>query len=657
MKVKTMLVLAGLLGAGFARAADEVVDTTVYVESDGSQYIDLGYPLSSDMEVEIVATIKNNVPVQYRGLFGARTEADVKNFSAAVDSNAGLGFMLDCNDEKGECLTYRADVVYSKGVNLSFGTPYRIVIGAQSRSVVGQPRSNSTPIKTSFTTAGNAYVFAVNGMPSSNWGKAAAKVHLVRIRQNGAILHEYLPACKDGVFGLSDVVGDGGFKTSAVGNPLLGKIKPLSVLIDLSEPTIYEWGMKSFVTVKMLRPATTTVTTVVRPIDYGASYVQSDGTQEIDLGFKLKSDMNIEVVFAGVGVVPASQGFFGARGSGASVRNIALFRGKDDEGGIVSADCQNGNYESYRMNNASVATGVVYRATLKNGAWTLTDEKSGTQIGKSSKAWDGATFETPGNALLFRINGTTIDNSIWALAQVRIYSVVVRDKDGALLHDLIPSMNAAGVAGFFDRAVPDAADAWKLPKPGGGVNPLVLGDGRIAPDAPRVYTNVVGRVDDSCELPVTIRPLRPGTVYEWFAFAEDQRGDFACSLTTNTLTTVSDAAPAGATLSLKVEVLLGGAKAGHLRLRLTRTDTANAAAVTLVGGKDYGGADPATWRNVNALGSFAVGEAVIMVDTPFLPKDTNYLRVFTADGEWSETVFIPETGFVPGKQGLAVIFR
>ena len=114
---------------------------------------------------------------------------------------------------------------------------------------------------------------------------------------------------------------------------------------------------------------------------------------------------------------------------------------------------------------------------------------------------------------------------------------------------------------------------------------------------------------------------------------------------------------AGATLSLGAKVVFGEAKAGHLRLKLTRTDTANAAAVTLVAGKNYGGADPATWRNVTALGSFASGEAEIVVDTPFLPADTNYLRAFTADGEWSETVFIPETGFVSRGRGLMLILR
>ena len=138
MKIKTMLVLAGLLGATFARAADDPVNTSVYVESDGSQVIDLGYPLSSDMEVEIVATIKNIKSVKYRGLFGARTEADVKNFSAAMYAPSYLVFLLDCNDEKDVCLTYRATVGLEQHVNLSFGTPYRLVIGAQSRSVVGQ---------------------------------------------------------------------------------------------------------------------------------------------------------------------------------------------------------------------------------------------------------------------------------------------------------------------------------------------------------------------------------------------------------------------------------------------------------------------------------------------------------------------------------------
>lgn len=674
MKRRIVQALAGLLVLSFAcrAAAEDYEHYTRYVESDGTQSIDLGFTLSSDMTIECVyEQLYKGGLASYQGLFGARTDASTENISA-------FSLTQDFNVFCGECQTggndsyktYRArfdrtaDSFYLHR-NLIKRTPTEgwtqtdlttgqsIGKSQKQGQYEGQIWNGET-----FSTAETAMLFEIRGtaIGGGTWSRAAMRLYLLRVSDSsGKVLHEIIPGQEGDRVGVYDTV-TGNYLYPTEGNPLkIVGTTPLSVQIDPSEPTIYEWGMKSFVTAQMPSPDTTTVTTVVRPINVGSqSYVESDGTQEIDLGFKLKSDMNIEVVFAGVGAVPASQGFFGARGSGANDLNIALFRGKHAEGKIVSADCQNGSYDTYRMADSSAVPEVIYRATLKDGAWTQTNETSGAQIGRSKKAWDGASFETPGNAMLFRINGTTIDDSAWARAKVRIYSVVVRDKDGTLLHDLVPSVNEAGVAGLFDRASADAANAWKFPAFG---NRLTFVGARFAPDAPRAYTNVVGRVDESCKLPVTIRPLRPGTTYEWFAFAEDQRGDFVSSPTTNTFTTVADAAPAGATLSLKVEVRFGMAKAGHLRLRLTRTDTANAAAVTLVAGKDYGGADPANWRNVMACGSFAAGEAAIVVDTPFLPKDTNYLRAFTADGEWSETVLIPETGFVPGKQGLAVIFR
>ena len=673
MKSRIVSALVGLLVLSFAcRAAEEDYGHyTWYVESDGTQEIDLGFTLSSDMTIECVYEQLNQGTSNFQGLFGARTDAstgDISFFSCALGSH----FTGACQTGGNESYTlYRnrfqvGSNTFAERRYLVKRTPTEgwtltdLETGLNVPKVLNDAQAQGeTWNGVTFSTANNIKLFTIDGVSidGSTWGRASMRLYLLRVcDSSGKVLHEIIPGQEGDRIGVHDTV-TGDYLYPTEGNPLkIVETKPLSVQIDPSEPTIYEWGMKSFVTAKVPWQDTTTVTTVVRPINVGSSqsYVESDGTQEIDLGFKLKSDMNIEVVFAGVGAVPASQGIFGARGSGADDHNIALFRGKHAEGKYVSADCQNGTYSTYRMADSSAVPEVIYRATLKDGAWTQTNEESGAQIGRSKKAWDGETFETPGNAMFFRINGTTIDNSTWARAKVRIYSVVVRDKDGTLLHDLVPSVNEAGDVGLFDRASADAANAWKLPTFG---NPLTFVGARFAPDAPRAYTNVIGRVDASCKLPVTISPLRPGTTYEWFALAEDQRGDFACSPTTNTFTTVADAVPAGAALSLKVEVLFGRTKAGHLRLRLMRTDTANAAAVALVAGKDYGGADPANWRSVMACGSFAAGEAAIVVDTPFLQKDTNYLRAFTADGEWSETVLIPETGFVPGKQGLAVIVR
>ena len=435
MKLKAMLVLAGLLGATFARAADEAVDTTVYVESDGSQYIDLGYPLSSDMEVEIVATIIAKKPTMYRGLFGARKEADEKNFSAAVDSNDQLGFILDCNDEKGECLTYRADVVCSKGADLSFGTPYRIVIGAQSRSVVGQPRSNSTPIKTSFTTDGNACVFAINGVPA--WGKAAAKVHLVRIRQNGAILHEYLPDCKDGVYGLSDAAGDGGFKTSAVGNPLTGVV---AVNPDPVDP------------------------------DGHRDSIVSDGTQVIDLGFKFTSDMTIRLLIAPTkDGYTKSEGLLGARATNFTTDGHAIeaFFGT----GTSSCYCdfveKGPSYNNGRLVadvNRDKPTWIVLSKDLLS-----VQEDASQPFSKQPQAQTSAFFETPCNAWLFGLNMPTLQPETWAYAAVRFYELTVT-QDGVVTHQFLPAVEN-GVVGIRDFV---GNGGFRSPKTDGGFDPNPL---------------------------------------------------------------------------------------------------------------------------------------------------------------------------------------
>ena len=82
--------------------------------------------------------------------------------------------------------------------------------------------------------------------------------------------------------------------------------------------------------------------------------------------------------------------------------------------------------------------------------------------------------------------------------------------------------------------------------------------------------------------------------------------------------------------------------AGHtLTATLTRGGT-DAADVYAAWGATYGGVDPASWEHTARLGAFAENAQTAQFTTPALARDTVYVRFYTGDGKWSETIYLPD---------------
>ena len=90
-----------------------------------------------------------------------------------------------------------------------------------------------------------------------------------------------------------------------------------------------------------------------------------------------------------------------------------------------------------------------------------------------------------------------------------------------------------------------------------------------------------------------------------------------------------------------------------LSATLTRGWT-GAADVYAVWGSAYGGVDTASWEHTQKVGAFAENDTTMQVKTPDLGRDATYLRFYTADGKWSETVYLPDYKNAPG---FVVILR
>ena len=80
-----------------------------------------------------------------------------------------------------------------------------------------------------------------------------------------------------------------------------------------------------------------------------------------------------------------------------------------------------------------------------------------------------------------------------------------------------------------------------------------------------------------------------------------------------------------------------------LTVTLNRNGASTAEAdVYAAWGATYGGVDTAEWAHTARLGTFAENAQTAQFTTPALARDTVYVRFYTGDGKWSETVYLPD---------------
>ena len=80
-----------------------------------------------------------------------------------------------------------------------------------------------------------------------------------------------------------------------------------------------------------------------------------------------------------------------------------------------------------------------------------------------------------------------------------------------------------------------------------------------------------------------------------------------------------------------------------LTVTLNRNGTSTAEAdVYALWGADYAAMDAAEWAHTAQLGAFAENAQTAEFTTPTLARDTVYVRFYTGDGKWSETVYLPD---------------
>lgn len=160
-------------------------------------------------------------------------------------------------------------------------------------------------------------------------------------------------------------------------------------------------------------------------------YLESDGTQYIDTGFKPNQDTRVVMDVQLLTSDPtAYQGVFGAR-SANTTQLWVLYH---------YINLQWTFRYGAGTTNHYITSAATQRVKIDTDANVMT-------IGGTSVSADSATFSTAYSLYLFAINNA--GSVEYPCGQSRIYSCRIYD-NGTLIRNYVPAMNASNVAGLYD---------------------------------------------------------------------------------------------------------------------------------------------------------------------------------------------------------------
>lgn len=183
-----------------------------YVKTTGKQWVDLGIPLKSTYQVEMDFELTSIA----KGLiYGSRESATSKNFAALLDQS--LGICIDYSDHSKSRLSYNV-VVNTRYFITNRSDLRELRRGGPGGAVV---LSDTRKVTTEFDCGTrNCYLFSLNRPSSQLSGYANMSGYLFSFKitdlTTGEIVRDLVP-CKrtnDGVIGLYDAQGNGGFYSS-----------------------------------------------------------------------------------------------------------------------------------------------------------------------------------------------------------------------------------------------------------------------------------------------------------------------------------------------------------------------------------------------------------------------------------------------------------
>lgn len=360
-----------------------------YVESNGSQYVDTGVGAVYNMELDIQFFARSN-----RSLMGNSTEAGCY-FGMTIDGKYELGTVVSSHSGL-ERRTISVEST-SSAMNLT----------AEGETI--------TRAKSTMPTE-NLKLFGGNADSSLNKYMCSARVFGCQIYVGNEMVRDFVPCCSDaGVYGLYDKVNNM-FYSSATDYGFTGKWAENKTLnVSMSE---YRHRMLNLI------PKTGLPKGYFR-----CEYIESDGTNYIDTGFKPDQDtglsMDVHVIEGGTGFL------FGSRVNSSANSASHSFSMAQISGASLRSD--------YGSVESSIAISPLQRLSVEKDKNVTTVNGTSVTAAEQSLSPDYPIYllavNTKGGASLF--------------TRARIYSCQIFD-NGEKVRDYVPCVSPEGYFGLYD---------------------------------------------------------------------------------------------------------------------------------------------------------------------------------------------------------------
>lgn len=375
-------------GSGGSRLPEGYTELT-HIESSGTQYIDTGVIGRSGVSVNLTFELTSTSESMLVGSW----------------SSSGRFYVLMVN---GTTFQYGYGSLKNiSGVVAATGTKYSVkaamLTGSQTVevngvTVVGDSDANS------YNTEKTLFLFAnhyTDASPAIDFAKA--KLQDCQIYENGNLVRDFVPCINpDGAVGLYDLVTKTFFGNSGTGSFGAGVVP------------------------RKLPEGYTQV-----------EYIESNGTQYINTGFKPNQDTRVVIDMQGG--ASTAQSFVGMFvGAGNSSGSTYFMFGKES-----GSTWRNGAYYHTQAYSGNTNTQAAY---LKRRTVDFNGNVVGFGAGEEIHTFDKTTFSIDTPIAIFAVlKGSTIPY----YGKILLYSCQIYD-NGTLVRDFVPCKNSGGVYGLYD---------------------------------------------------------------------------------------------------------------------------------------------------------------------------------------------------------------
>ena len=360
-----------------------------YLESSGSQYIDIGFGFqgSDDVEIDFQMT---QAPTSAEGIFGGRDTGSARGYMLYAEARTD-GFVFLYNNKYITNLNndwYDRHVFKKNGTNIYFDGV-----------------ANSQTVSASFTQTQHAFLFAWH-TEGNQPNRSKTKIFSFIMTRSGSKYCELIPAKRDsdGVLGMYDIVRDTFLTNAGTGSFIAGPTYSMSE----NESSYF-------------------------PQDYDIlNYIESNGSQSLDTGYNPNSNTRVVLDYNLTQLTGKWMGIFAARDLNGYANQYAYWSN------------ETGKYRS----NYSGETGILFGS--QNTKRHIIDKNKAIlkEDGIVVASHPAATFSCGCSLHIFCGNtGGTLEH----YAHMRLYSCKIYD-DGFMVRDYVPcKQKSTGLYGLFDK--------------------------------------------------------------------------------------------------------------------------------------------------------------------------------------------------------------